>query len=116
MKNEIKERSTWSTADTKMIVMGTTGYEASAFEMRKHYGTFDRSSFPTSSLDRGYYEAQIFGTLTLADVDYFLVDHGINFETLKVAQKPIYEMKFERCHNRIIYKKGNLLFDGHLVH
>ncbi len=116
MKNQIKERSTWSTSDTNMIVMGNTGYEVSPSEMRKHHGTFDRPFFPTTAIDRSYYEAQIFGTLTFADVEYFLVDNEISFEALKVAGKPIYAMRFERLHHRIVYKKGDLLFDGASVH
>lgn len=112
LKNEIKERSTWATADTNMIVMRNIGYGARPLEMRKHHGTFEREGFPMTSLDRSYYEAQVFGRLTFSDVEYFLVGNAVDAVHLQTIGKPIYLLRAESIHNRIIYKKGDLLFAG----
>ena len=112
LKNEIKERSTWSTSDTNIIVMSHVGYRALPPEVRKHHGTFERGSLPSGAVDRSYYEAQVFGSLTISDVDYFLVSSPADAERLKPMRKPIYLLQSQEFHKRIVYQKGLCLFVG----
>ena len=112
LKQEIKQRATWTSSDSNWLIMHGIGYEKDSSIVKQHLGTFSRGSFPKDGIDNSYNEAQIWGSLDVTDVDYFLISQLDDLVRLKPVGKPIYRRVKQHVYGRDIYTKGELLFAG----
>ncbi|MBX9767132.1 MAG: hypothetical protein K2X47_07670 [Bdellovibrionales bacterium] len=136
LKPHVLNRATWTNADSLQMMhrlTQRTGEDRNIpgpfkvtnldpSQLRPYCGTFDRGTFPTQQILSSYNEAQIWGTLTLEDVDYFLFDDVITdrrkirppaeWENLKRLGKPIYKTVKYQPFGRTLFVRDQLLFDG----
>lgn len=111
-KDEIKDRATFTPADS----LGTKG--------RDHH-TFDYCEMTPLVPTANYWEAQIWGEVTLDDVDHFLVNcpksskvaTKSEINEMKKLGKPIYKCIFVKNAKNlsIALGKGSLVFKGNSV-
>jgi hypothetical protein len=106
LKEYVKKRALWVANDS--LTVGSNNEIFSSPEVSASYrGTFERGSIHINS-DRmiDYYEAIIFGEITLKDIEYFLVEDAAYAESLRKYNKPIYLWNFDRVEDRFSYSKG----------
>jgi hypothetical protein len=120
-KDEVKNRTTFTPVDS---LNGNYGLDDRIGAGRVQAYTFKyRSNTPLPKTpdptdDRlDYWEAQVWGKLSVRDVSYFLVscpgDEAIAddaFESLKSTGVPIYQCEFVDDHSH--FEKGNQIFPG----
>jgi hypothetical protein len=78
MKDEVKNRATFTSKDSLAAYDGSTRADIHTYKF------MERRSYPRTS--EAYYEAQVFGPLTLSDVKYLMINcpgqAGVNIEAL----------------------------------
>lgn len=115
LKDDVKQRSLWSSHDSAVIggfypeFLRAPEQESSLHSER---GTFDRGFFPRNARDESrpsgsvpYAEAQIYGELTVEDVDHFVVFSADSITEVARFGKPIYlvSWKIEQGRDQIDY-------------
>lgn len=116
LKTDVKERAFWTSADS--LGVGRCAWDVREGESKTQKllgarGTFYRHSIRCESACASYYESLIYGTLRVPDdVEYFLVDDLGLVEQLKPLGVPIYRRLRVAEFNRIIFKKGELFYEG----
>lgn len=114
LKPEIKDRSLWTAGDSRNSRMFIEKYSKNSLDYS--FGTFSRIAFrATSEGNLGYYESQIFGELTIKDVEYFIIyDRSLLtdqefIQPLRATGKPLYLAEFTREDSRVVSKNLELL-------
>lgn len=120
LKNEVKDRTTFTQVDSLDGNMNSDGdvvygnIQAYSFKYRSR-SVLPRIKDPVA--DEDYWEVQVWGTLCMSDVDYFLIncpgDNKVSqnsLTTLKSIGLPVYKCEFvsDRSH----FEKGKLIFAG----
>lgn len=100
LKGSVKRRTTWTPNDS----YDTGTYEVES--LKKGFFIPGESSY--------YFEGQIWGDLSLSDVEYFMVSHNVSTLTLKRLKKtnlPIYKWKnIPNFHGRTRSMRGEPVF------
>ncbi len=113
LKAEVKERSTWTSSDSLALGKGYLGdIDYSGKSLVPYRGTFYRESLPCQSACFEYYEAMVYGDIGISDVDYFLVETANLAASLVPYGRPIYIANRVNRNKRIIFEKGQMLFEG----
>jgi hypothetical protein len=112
MKTNLKNRSLWCACDS--LGIGENG-PYSADDLLKWRGSFARDSISTKKNYSSYYEAIIYGRVGVEDVDYFLISDISTLSSLKPLGIPVYSAKINMRNDRVIFEKGDLLFEGQIT-
>jgi hypothetical protein len=108
LKEEVKQRSTWTVGDS----LNNSGFTAdlsailkSLDSIKAFQATFFSSGISKHNISSTYYaEAQIWGELDLRDVQHFLVRDGALDTELSATGLPIYDMVVERIADNLTYE------------
>lgn len=116
LKNEVKNRSIWIATDSGEFG-SNAGYYTDNFSGRglaPYRGTFSRKSIPCEPSCHTYYESLVYGKIDFTDVDHFLVADRRLAEAVKPIGKPIYLIYRVERNNRLVFEKGELLYEGNI--
>lgn len=111
MRNEIKSRALWISGDSVGFSEIASGLSPSDIEWLRNQGTFFRNKLPVESYDRTYYEAVIYGSLSISDVDYFIVRDQETASVLMRLGRPVYLFRETKINGRVVYEKGQRVFN-----
>jgi hypothetical protein len=106
-KRTVLSRALWTVDDSWWLGMT----QRSDRELLPLRGTFDRHSLPKMKLTmNSYFEALIYGSLTIADVDHFITLNEVVVPALSLARKPVYLAVRSQEYDRYVFRRTKLLY------